>query len=90
MLTTRDSEDWQRPGVDRIVANATPHGTDGQILLMHDAGGDRSQTVAALDRLLPAAQPPAATRSPPSGEAVGIRQAMRPASAAGPPARASR
>jgi cellulose synthase/poly-beta-1,6-N-acetylglucosamine synthase-like glycosyltransferase/peptidoglycan/xylan/chitin deacetylase (PgdA/CDA1 family) len=53
VLTTLDSEDWQRPGVARIVANATPHGTAGQILLMHDAGGDRSQTVAALDRLLP-------------------------------------
>ncbi|WP_235437853.1 bifunctional polysaccharide deacetylase/glycosyltransferase family 2 protein [Kitasatospora griseola] len=53
ILTTQDSEDWRRPGVDRIVANATPNGTDGQILLMHDAGGDRSQTVAALEQLIP-------------------------------------
>jgi cellulose synthase/poly-beta-1,6-N-acetylglucosamine synthase-like glycosyltransferase/peptidoglycan/xylan/chitin deacetylase (PgdA/CDA1 family) len=53
VLSTRDAEDWQRPGVDRIVANATPHGRAGQILLMHDAGGDRSQTVAALGALVP-------------------------------------
>ncbi|MFC5909358.1 bifunctional polysaccharide deacetylase/glycosyltransferase family 2 protein [Streptacidiphilus monticola] len=52
VLTTKDTEDWQRPGVDRIVANGAPRGRTGQILLMHDAGGDRSQSVAALDRLL--------------------------------------
>ncbi|WP_370614917.1 bifunctional polysaccharide deacetylase/glycosyltransferase family 2 protein [Mumia sp. Pv 4-285] len=53
VLSTLDSEDWRRPGVDAIVANATPPSDAGEILLMHDAGGDRSQTVAALDRLLP-------------------------------------
>lgn len=53
VLTTQDAEDWRRPGVDRVIAAATPRGDDGQILLMHDAGGDRSQTVAALTTLLP-------------------------------------
>ncbi|WP_371501149.1 glycosyltransferase [Kitasatospora sp. NBC_00374] len=53
VLTTLDSEDWRRPGVDSIVANATPQNTDGQIVLMHDAGGDRAQTVAALEQLIP-------------------------------------
>ncbi|MEN2738931.1 bifunctional polysaccharide deacetylase/glycosyltransferase family 2 protein [Microbacterium sp. X-17] len=53
VLTTLDSEDWQRPGVDAIVRNATPRGTEGQVLLMHDGGGDRSETVAALAQLLP-------------------------------------
>ncbi len=53
VLSTQDAEDWQRPGTDRIVANATPHGRAGQILLMHDGGGDRSQTVAALNTLIP-------------------------------------
>ena len=52
-LTTLDSEDWTRPGVARIVANATPRGDQGEVLLMHDAGGDRSQTVAALRELVP-------------------------------------
>jgi cellulose synthase/poly-beta-1,6-N-acetylglucosamine synthase-like glycosyltransferase/peptidoglycan/xylan/chitin deacetylase (PgdA/CDA1 family) len=53
VLSTVDSQDWRRPGVDAILANARPPDERGQILLMHDAGGDRSQTVAALDRLLP-------------------------------------
>ncbi|MEU3985307.1 bifunctional polysaccharide deacetylase/glycosyltransferase family 2 protein [Streptomyces sp. NPDC026672] len=53
VLATRDAEDWQRPGVERILARATPRGRAGQIVLMHDAGGDRSQTVAALSTLVP-------------------------------------
>ncbi|MDF3300824.1 bifunctional polysaccharide deacetylase/glycosyltransferase family 2 protein [Streptomyces tropicalis] len=53
VLSTQDAEDWQRPGTDRIVANATPRGHAGQIVLMHDGGGDRSQTVAALNTLIP-------------------------------------
>jgi cellulose synthase/poly-beta-1,6-N-acetylglucosamine synthase-like glycosyltransferase/peptidoglycan/xylan/chitin deacetylase (PgdA/CDA1 family) len=52
VLSTLDSEDWQRPGVARIVAYATPRDDEGQVLLMHDGGGDRSETVAALDHLL--------------------------------------
>ncbi len=48
-----DSEDWKRPGVEAIIERATPEGTKGSIVLMHDSGGDRSQTVAALDRFLP-------------------------------------
>ncbi|MGW7366567.1 bifunctional polysaccharide deacetylase/glycosyltransferase family 2 protein [Streptomyces sp. NPDC054841] len=52
-LNNTDSEDWKRPGVDAIIKRATPQGTKGSIVLMHDSGGDRSQTVAALDRFLP-------------------------------------
>jgi cellulose synthase/poly-beta-1,6-N-acetylglucosamine synthase-like glycosyltransferase/peptidoglycan/xylan/chitin deacetylase (PgdA/CDA1 family) len=48
----RDSEDWTVPGVDRIVANATPSAGDGAVILFHDAGGDRHETVLALDRLI--------------------------------------
>ncbi|WP_338677028.1 glycosyltransferase [Streptomyces sp. SCSIO 30461] len=51
-----DSEDWKRPGVDAIIERATPKGTKGAVVLMHDSGGDRSQTVAALDRFLPQMQ----------------------------------
>jgi peptidoglycan/xylan/chitin deacetylase (PgdA/CDA1 family)/glycosyltransferase involved in cell wall biosynthesis len=51
-----DSRDWARPGVPAIVRNATPEGTRGAIVLMHDAGGDRAQTVAALDRFIPEMQ----------------------------------
>ncbi|TDO50655.1 cellulose synthase/poly-beta-1,6-N-acetylglucosamine synthase-like glycosyltransferase [Kribbella sp. VKM Ac-2527] len=56
VLSTLDSEDWRKPGVAKIVANSTPKGTAGQVLLMHDAGGDRSQTLAALQKIIPAAQ----------------------------------
>jgi cellulose synthase/poly-beta-1,6-N-acetylglucosamine synthase-like glycosyltransferase/peptidoglycan/xylan/chitin deacetylase (PgdA/CDA1 family) len=53
VMSSVDSRDWETPGVDRIVEASTP--ADGQpgVILLHDAGGDRSQTVEALDRLIP-------------------------------------
>ncbi len=53
VLANYDAEDWQRPGVAQILRNATPRGHRGGVILMHDGGGDRSQTVAALRRLVP-------------------------------------
>ncbi|MFE2407538.1 bifunctional polysaccharide deacetylase/glycosyltransferase family 2 protein [Kitasatospora sp. NPDC059408] len=54
VLTTQDSEDWQRPGIPQILKALDDRpGGPGQVMLMHDAGGDRSQTVAALKTLLP-------------------------------------
>ncbi len=53
-----DPLDWRAPGVEAIVANTVRQvmaGTDArpaQIVLLHDAGGDRSQTVAALPRII--------------------------------------
>ncbi|WP_372443717.1 glycosyltransferase [Streptomyces adelaidensis] len=52
VVSDTDSRDWSRPGVDEIIRRATPKGGDGAIVLMHDSGGDRSQTVAALDRFI--------------------------------------
>lgn len=53
-----DPNDWQRPGADAIVDRvvdqvhaATPANT-GNIILLHDGGGDRAQTVAALPRII--------------------------------------
>lgn len=43
-----DSEDWQRPGVGRIGKNSTPKNPHGAVVLMHDFGGDRTETVQAL------------------------------------------
>lgn len=43
-----DSDDWKKPGVAKIVSWATPKGTSGAAVLMHDAGGDREQTIKAL------------------------------------------
>ena len=48
-----DSEDWQRPGVRQIIANATPPGDTPAVILFHDAGGDRWQTVQALKKFIP-------------------------------------
>jgi cellulose synthase/poly-beta-1,6-N-acetylglucosamine synthase-like glycosyltransferase/peptidoglycan/xylan/chitin deacetylase (PgdA/CDA1 family) len=53
VLTSLDTRDWARPGVDKIVAAAIPDQGKGGVVLMHDYGGDRSQTVAALDVLIP-------------------------------------
>ncbi|MFF4147952.1 bifunctional polysaccharide deacetylase/glycosyltransferase family 2 protein [Streptomyces sp. NPDC001698] len=78
VLTTQDAEDWQRPGVDRILANATPHGHGGQIMLMHDGGGDRSQTVAALNTLIPRLKAQGFTFAAVS-DAVGMAGPVQPA-----------
>ncbi|BBC35766.1 Chitin synthase [Streptomyces graminofaciens] len=43
-----DSDDWKKPGVKKIIKWATPDDGEGASVLMHDAGGDRSQTVEAL------------------------------------------
>ncbi len=55
-LVDVDTEDWQQPGVGAIVHNAVPEDGQGGVVLLHDAGGDRSETVAALDRLIPEMQ----------------------------------
>jgi cellulose synthase/poly-beta-1,6-N-acetylglucosamine synthase-like glycosyltransferase/peptidoglycan/xylan/chitin deacetylase (PgdA/CDA1 family) len=52
VLTDRDTEDWRRPGADKIVQAATPPKGAGAVVMLHDAGGDRSETVRALDMLL--------------------------------------
>ena len=48
-----DPRDWSRPGADHIVDTVLGHTHTGSIILEHDGGGDRSQTVAALGRFLP-------------------------------------
>lgn len=47
-----DTEDWRRPGVDSIVESILSV-QPGDVVLMHDGGGDRSQTVEALRQALP-------------------------------------
>ncbi|MET8769994.1 polysaccharide deacetylase family protein [Streptomyces sp. NPDC004658] len=48
-----DSKDFERPGSDAIIATVERELPNGPTILFHDAGGDRSQTVAALRTLLP-------------------------------------
>ena len=55
-LADLDSKDWQRPGIEEILKAAQPDGDAGAVVMMHDSGGDRSQTVAALRVLIPRLQ----------------------------------
>ncbi|MFE7385113.1 polysaccharide deacetylase family protein [Streptomyces zhihengii] len=48
-----DTKDFERPGADAIVETVERELPNGPTLLFHDAGGDRSQTVEALRRVLP-------------------------------------
>lgn len=52
VLWTADSRDWTKPGVPAILRGSLAGLRPGSIILMHDGGGDRSQTVAALPQLL--------------------------------------
>jgi len=51
-LADFDSGDWRRDGTGPIVARATPPNGRGGVVLFHDGGGDRSETVAAVDALV--------------------------------------
>jgi peptidoglycan/xylan/chitin deacetylase (PgdA/CDA1 family) len=48
-----DPRDWKQPGTAAIVSAVQQHVHPGSIVLLHDGGGRRGQTVAALDQLLP-------------------------------------
>ena len=48
-----DPRDWSRPGVREIVSIIMANTGTGSIILEHDGGGDRSQTVAALRTAIP-------------------------------------
>jgi len=52
-----DTDDWQKPPPQMIISRtlerlADKSETAGQVVLLHDAGGDRSRTVAALPFLI--------------------------------------
>jgi peptidoglycan/xylan/chitin deacetylase (PgdA/CDA1 family) len=52
-----DPRDWERPGAAAIVTavqqEIRQRAPDGAIILMHDGGGPREETVAALEELIP-------------------------------------
>jgi peptidoglycan/xylan/chitin deacetylase (PgdA/CDA1 family) len=50
---TVDTTDWMMPGVRTIVRRVEADAAPGAVVLSHDAGGDRSQTVRALREWLP-------------------------------------
>ncbi|MDX3387217.1 glycosyltransferase [Streptomyces niveiscabiei] len=54
VLVDVDSQDWRRPGADAIASRVVrPLTGQGAVVLLHDSGGDRSQTVRALERIVP-------------------------------------
>jgi peptidoglycan/xylan/chitin deacetylase (PgdA/CDA1 family) len=52
VLWSVDTDDYRQPGVRVIVGRALAGAKPGAIMLMHDAGGARSQTIAALPEII--------------------------------------
>jgi peptidoglycan/xylan/chitin deacetylase (PgdA/CDA1 family) len=52
VLWSVDTDDYRRPGVEVIAQRALEGIKPGAIILLHDAGGDRSQTIAALPSII--------------------------------------
>jgi peptidoglycan-N-acetylglucosamine deacetylase len=52
VLWSTDTSDYTLPGVQAIVQSALAGAHPGAIILMHDAGGDRSETIAALPAII--------------------------------------
>jgi peptidoglycan/xylan/chitin deacetylase (PgdA/CDA1 family) len=54
VLWTVDTNDYRLPGVPAIVDAVLDGARPGAIILMHDAGGTRTQTIAALPIIIKA------------------------------------
>jgi peptidoglycan-N-acetylglucosamine deacetylase len=52
VLWSVDTDDYLQPGVPVIVQRALAGAHPGAIILMHDAGGTRTQTIAALPTII--------------------------------------
>ena len=52
VMESIDPEDWERPGAEVIFQRVKQQRRNGSIVLLHDAGGDRSQTVEALPKII--------------------------------------
>ncbi|MDP4162514.1 MAG: polysaccharide deacetylase family protein [Bacillota bacterium] len=48
----QDTKDWSKPGIEKITENVISDTRPGDIIILHDSGGDRSQTVKALENIL--------------------------------------
>lgn len=76
VLTTVDSGDDERPGAEAIAEKLTQPGLRGQTVLMHDGGGNRSQSVQALATALDSA---AGRHFTTIGDSVGVDTMQRAA-----------
>lgn len=52
----QDTQDWKEPGVDKIVNKVLKGTKPGDVILFHDGGGNRDQTIQALEKILPVLQ----------------------------------
>jgi peptidoglycan/xylan/chitin deacetylase (PgdA/CDA1 family) len=52
VLWSIDPGDWRLPGVKWIVGGVLKHARPGAIVILHDGGGNRSETVAALPQII--------------------------------------
>ena len=52
VLENIDPEDWSTPGTEAILQRIKDQRKNGNIVLLHDAGGDRTQTVEALPKII--------------------------------------
>ncbi len=52
VLWSVDSKDFERPGAARITRNVLSAAHAGSVVLLHDGGGERSQTRAALPAIV--------------------------------------
>ncbi|MDP4104208.1 MAG: polysaccharide deacetylase family protein [Bacillota bacterium] len=50
----QDTKDWSMPGAEVIANQIIQHARSGDIVLLHDGGGNRGQTIQALKSILPA------------------------------------
>jgi peptidoglycan-N-acetylglucosamine deacetylase len=51
-LWSVDPQDWRRPGANTIASRVIRNARPGSVVVMHDGGGNRSQTVAAVGQIL--------------------------------------
>ncbi|WCK56706.1 polysaccharide deacetylase family protein [Aneurinibacillus sp. Ricciae_BoGa-3] len=49
---TQDTKDWSNPGAAKIANKVISHAKPGNIVLFHDSGGNRLQTVKAVEQIL--------------------------------------
>ncbi|WP_244163235.1 polysaccharide deacetylase family protein [Paenibacillus pectinilyticus] len=49
----QDTEDWQTPGIYKIVNKVSKNTRNGDIILFHDYVEGKTQTIAALKQILP-------------------------------------
>ncbi|MFJ7736678.1 polysaccharide deacetylase family protein [Lysinibacillus sp. NPDC097287] len=48
-----DTMDWKSPGASKIVDTVLKNVKEGSVVLFHDGGGNRQQTIKALEKILP-------------------------------------